>query len=162
MFESIIRTKNTGYAITEEDINNVQRKYNFIFPDVLRKFYLSYNGASIKEIYAEGRCSELFGIHDIYPIKYKWNYGANSLLEPVSSSIGQLEWTIELSQEYDSVKSNNLIPFANDVGGDEYYWQNGTGYVYLIRYDDIEHPIMAFDSVLLFFESFSIMGKLQS
>lgn len=159
MFLYIIKNINKGYSITEEDICAVQQKYDIVFPYALKSFYLHFNGASIKEIYVKGRCNEKLGIHNIYPLKYKWKYGSNNLLEPDASSLGQLEWAIELSHEYDSVKCNNLIPFADDVGGDEYYWQIETEYVYLIRFDDIEHPILVFDSIYSFFESFSNIGK---
>ncbi|MBQ3600663.1 MAG: SMI1/KNR4 family protein, partial [Lachnospiraceae bacterium] len=45
---NIIQETHREYAITEEDIREVEERFGIIFPQMLRKFYLEHNGDYIK------------------------------------------------------------------------------------------------------------------
>lgn len=153
-FTKIIYEKNSGYDVSDEDLNRIEQKYSFKLPQVLRHYYLSYNGAALKDLYADGFANERFGLHDIYPVKYKWDYSQGNKVMPVLADVGQMERFYEWSKDFPVVVDNDLVPFANDAGGDEYYWQKNTGAVFLICHEDIDNLIPAFDSVDAFFEAF--------
>lgn len=53
-FAKIINKKDSGYDISDEDLDFIEQKYSFNFPHILRQYYLSYNGASLKGLYANG------------------------------------------------------------------------------------------------------------
>jgi hypothetical protein len=154
-FTKIIFEKNSGYDVSDEDLNRIEHKYSFKFPQVLRQYYLSYNGAALKDLYADGIANEGFGLHDIYPVKYKWDYSQGNKVMPVLADVGQMEEFYEWSKDdFPVVVDNDLVPFANEAGGDEYYWQKNTGAVFYLCHEDIDNLIPAFDSVDAFFEAF--------
>ena len=154
-FEKLIYEINSGYDISEEDLILIEQKYSFKIPDVLRQFYLQYNGAALKDLYANGIGNIELGLGDIFPIKYKWDYSLRNKVMPLLADKGQMELVYELVLgDLPLVVDNELVPFANDCGGDKYYWQKNTGAVFLIRFDDIDTLIPAFDSVEAFFEAF--------
>jgi hypothetical protein len=151
----MISNLHSGYDVTQDDLIIIEQKYSFKIPDALRLFYLRYNGAGLKELYAYGLGNEKFGLHEIYPIKYRLQLLGNNKVAPVLSEKGEMEWAYELAQQdLPLVVDNALVPFASDSGGDEYYWQKITGAVFLIRFDDIDTLIPAFDSVEAFFDAF--------
>ncbi|SEV82126.1 SMI1 / KNR4 family (SUKH-1) [Ruminococcaceae bacterium KH2T8] len=153
-FAKIINKKDSGYDISDEDLDFIEQKYSFNFPHILRQYYLSYNGAALKGLYANGIANERFGLHDIYPVKYRWDYSLRNKVIPVLAEVGQMEWSYEMSQDLPEVIENDLVPFANDAGGNQYFWQKKTEAVYYICYDDLDPLILAFNSVEAFFESF--------
>lgn len=153
LFEKIVSSKKPGYDINEDDLVDIENNYGFVFPQILKEFYLGYNGASIKELYVSVGYHE-FGIHHIFPVRYRWKYEGNTVV-PERADKGQLEYFMDMSSDIDSIRANNLVLFADDVGGDEYFWQIGTGTVYLIRFDDVDEPILAFESVEAFFRAFA-------
>lgn len=50
----------------------------------------------------------------------------------------------------------NMIPFVQDQGGDSCYCDTNTGEIYIIRSDDIDHPIKLCDSFLEFLEGLNV------
>ena len=153
-FTKIIYEKNSGYDVSEEDLNRIEHKYSFKFPQVLRQYYLSYNGAALKDLYAYGIPNERFGLHDIYPVKYKWDYSQGNKVMPVLADVGQMERSYEWSKDFPEVVDNDLVLFANDAGGGQYFWQKNTDAVFYLYHEDIDDLIPAFDSVDAFFEAF--------
>ena len=153
LFQKIVSSVKTGYEITEDDLVDIENRYGFVFPQILKEFYLGYNGARIKDLYVTVGDHE-FGIHHIFPVRYRWKYEGNNIV-PERADKGQMEYFMDMSSDVDSIKANRLVLFADDAGGDEYFWQIGTGNVYLIRYDNVDDPILAFESVEAFFQAFA-------
>lgn len=131
-----------GYSISEEDIERIEEEYGIEIPSVLRKFYYNYNCARIHlcKFYVEG-CE--YEISEILPLKY-----------------GEVcfEQVLE-NDRLDDIIPRNMLPLANNRGGDYYYWDTLSENVYIYFCDDIENPIYICKSIE---EMFEIMNKSQS
>lgn len=110
-----------GKKIYLEDIQRLQAKYNIIFPEELKNYYLENNG---KKIYL---C--VFGEEKQYEI---------SKILPLCDK-NSVE-SIKDSELIDGFIASDMIPFAMDRGGDYYYWNSIDKGIYLIRGEDIENP----------------------
>lgn len=143
-----------GFNVIEKDIEIVEKEFGFIFPSVLKDFYLKYNGAEIKTAYIEGVDCNEYGIHDISPIKFKRKYIGNRCY-PMLTEEGELEWSIKLFKEYKTIRELKLIPFACDEGGDVYFWQEATEAVYIIRSDNFDTAIKVVEDINQFFLNYS-------
>ncbi|MCR4688678.1 MAG: SMI1/KNR4 family protein, partial [Saccharofermentans sp.] len=69
--ESIISQINAGYEVTETDLNSIENSLGIKISPLMRDYYLRYNGAWVKTIYAKGIDGDIYGLHGISPIKYK-------------------------------------------------------------------------------------------
>jgi hypothetical protein len=152
--ESIISQINAGYEVTETDLNSIENSLGIKIPPLMRDYYLRYNGAWVKTIYAKGIDGDIYGLHGISPIKYKNKPAGNNTFVPDDSGIGEFEQYVEWNRDYDVVVSNRLVPFAYDEGGEMYYWQAETTAVYYVLSEDIDNAKRVFDDLESFFQAF--------
>ena len=107
--------------ISTVDFEDIEKKYNVIFPKDFKEFYLENNGLKI------------------HLCLFDEKYEINTFLELRG------EWSIESVKDEeiaDEIIPNNMIPFGDDEGGDFYYINTNDGGVYLIRCEDIENYIL--------------------
>lgn len=129
---------------SEKNVNNnyideIEKKYNINFPNILREYYLNYNCSKLKECTfkiedIDGEGSE-FILDTIIPLKY-----GTVCLEK------EYEWVLK-----DEYIPNDFIPLAYDMNSDRYYWNSKTGKVYYISDENVENPILLCNSVDEFF-----------
>lgn len=130
---------------SEKNVNNnyideIGKKYNINFPNILREYYLNYNCSKLKECTfkiedIDGEGSE-FILDTIIPLKY-----GTICLEK------EYEWVLK-----DEYIPNDFIPLAYDMNSDRYYWNSKTGKVYYISDENVENPILLCNSVDEFFD----------
>lgn len=130
-----IRERHQEYAITENDIREVEERFEIVFPKILREFYLEHNGDIIRSSFFWMN-GEKYLVHEMYYIKHP-----NAALEKV------IQWDRE-----DGYISEKMIPFAHDHGGESYYWNTEDEKVYFINGIDIENPSFVCDSIEEFFK----------
>lgn len=132
-----IESEELDKKVTEDYINELEKKMKIVFPNILREYYLKHNFSKEKEctFRIEGIDAD-FILNCIIPLKY----GKVSLEK-------QYEWVLK-----DDYLSNELIPLAIDMDEDNYYWNSKTGKVYYISSSNVENPILVCNSVEEFFE----------
>jgi len=132
-----IESEELDKKVTEDYINELEKKMKIVFPNILREYYLKHNFSKEKEctFRIEGIDAD-FILNCIIPLKY----GKVSLEK-------QYEWVLK-----DDYLSNELIPLAIDMDEDNYYWNSKTGKVYYISLSNVENPILVCNSVDEFFE----------
>ena len=164
-FKSIISSVNPGYEVSEIDINNIEKRLDIKIPAIMRDYYLRYNGAWVKTVYAKGIDGEMYDLHGIPAIKYKNKPAGNNTFVPDDSGIGEFEQYVEWNRDFDVVVRNRLIPFAYDEGGEMYYWQAETTAVYYVLSEDIDNAKKVFNDLESFFQAFcdavSLKGSLE-
>lgn len=138
-----IDTLHEECMISPSDIAELERKYDIRVPTTLKEFYLKYNAAEISlcRFHSKDLQDEMFEIHTIYPIKYT-PYENGVILEKVI-------W----GDRMDGFIPPNLIPFAEDRGGNRYYCDENSEIVYFIPSDDIDNPVLVSENVLDFFNN---------
>jgi len=132
-----IESEELDKKVTEDYINELEKKMKIVFPNILREYYLKHNFSKEKEctFRIEGIDAD-FILNCIIPLKY----GKVSLEK-------QYEWVLK-----DDYLSNELIPLAIDMDEDNYYWNSKTGKVYYISLSNVENKILVCNSVDEFFE----------
>jgi len=121
-------------------INEVERKFNITFPNILKEFYLKYNYSNIKECDFDIVLLGAFLVEDILPLKY-----GNYNFEKIYTTVLESDW---IAKEF--------IPFATDISGDHFYWNSNSGKVYYISHEDCENPILICNNID---EFFTLMNK---
>lgn len=135
-FGFVINFNEKNSNITQDYIHEFQNKYNVILPKILREYYLKYNKSDIKECNFYLYDVELkFSLEFIIPL-----YGANVNVEKI------LE--IYKNDKY----LQTFVPLAEDIEGDDFYWDKKTGKVFYIAITNVENPIPICDSVEEFFK----------
>ena len=105
--------------ITEQDMIELETKYDFKFPECLKGFYLKYNAGKLeKNLYAIG--DDEFIFHSFYSIKH----GYATLNEKMSSNYNDDWWP------------KRFIPFGYDGGGNSFCFHKDTGEIYYLYDDD--------------------------
>lgn len=132
---NFISGENSEKNVTHEYINELENKLNIKFPDILIDFYTHYNTADIREFSFFVHNLE-FSVEFIIPLLY-----GNVCVEKILS--------FNESNEY---ISKTFIPLAEDVDGEDFYWDASNGKVYYLSMENVEHPIPICDSVEQFFE----------
>lgn len=134
MFDFLKDTKKHE-GTTEKDIEAIEAKYSIVFPEIVKSFYLDYDGNKIKlcRLEVEGYSCEV------------------AKIIPINGSGLTFEKIVENDRE-DGLVSSDLYPIAGDRGGDLYYWSSKTGRVYLVLSEDIENPFEISKTVKDFFE----------
>lgn len=132
-----IESEDLEKNVTNDYINELEKKMKIAFPSILREYYLKHNFSKDKEctFRIEGIDAD-FILDTIIPLKY----GTIPL---------EKEYKLVLENEY---ISNENIPLAVDMDADNYYWNSNTGKVYYISHENVENPILVCNSVEEFFE----------
>lgn len=125
-----IETLHKELSITPNDITNLENEYNIKIPTTLKEFYLNFNASEIYlcEFAQNNPEEKIFEVHTIYSVKYAPFKGA-IILEDVL-----------YGDRIDGFIPANLIPFAEDRGGNRYYCDENTENVFFIPCDDIDNP----------------------
>lgn len=111
----------SGVPISIDDILDFEKKYELIFPDNLREFFLLYNGASTEE----------------YKFFYNGiSYSVNSFLPLYSNINASLELILPAVKDpEEGIGRNDLIPFGTDAGGRPFYVSTGESDYGCVYYD---------------------------
>lgn len=131
---SCIKTIKDDEKISIDDVLEIEHRFGFKMPEILRDYYLMYNGASIYNC--------VFSI-DGYEVEV-------AKLVELKYGVLPLEKIIEMDRE-DGFIPSNMIPVARNSGGDYYYWNDQSGQVYLYLSDCIEDPILICENLEEFF-----------
>lgn len=131
---SCIKTIKDDEKISIDDVLEIEQRFGFKMPEILRDYYLMYNGASIYNC--------VFSI-DGYEVEV-------AKLVELKYGVLPLEKIIEMDRE-DGFIPSNMIPVARNSGGDYYYWNDQSGQVYLYLSDCIEDPILICENLEKFF-----------
>lgn len=126
------RFSGTGKNLLESELNDVQKKFAFKFPNEVKEFYLEYNGGEPERYIFVDSDGDIFTVQKFLPIKY--SNKKNNTIE------GYLEDFRE-----DGILPEWLIPFAYDPGGDIYGFStrtedNGAIYYWSHECDSDEDP----------------------
>ena len=121
--------------VTEADIDRIEKKYEIIFPNVLRKYYLDNNAKwihSVKIYSDDGAEVEINGIIPLInrPLNKHGIKNTYSVECIKDSEINELEEFGYLRIE------RNFIPLAIDCGGNICRWDSNDGKVYISFNDD--------------------------
>jgi len=131
---SCIKTIKDDEKISIDDVLEIEQRFGFKMPEILRDYYLMYNGASIYNC--------VFSI-DGYEVEV-------AKLVELKYGVLPLEKIIEMDRE-DGFIPSNMIPVARNSGGDYYYWNDQSRQVYLYLRDCIEDPILICENLEEFF-----------
>lgn len=132
-----IESEELDKNITNDYIDELENKMNIKFPNILREYYLKHNSANTKEcIFRLNGIEEKFVLDFIIPLKY-----GNCNFEK------EYKWVLE-----NECISNEYIPLAVDMDGDNYYWHSKNEKVYYISHENVENPILICNSIAEFFE----------
>lgn len=133
-----IEEQYSNQLVKNDELLEIEKKYNVTFPPILREYYLKFNGAKIKLCQFEIEGFE-YEISELVPLKY-----------------GYCCWEkVKENDLQDGLIAENLFPIANNRGGDYYYWDKNTEEIYLIYCDDIEEPIQICESIQRLFDLMS-------
>lgn len=101
----MINFTHVSAAVTASDLNNIEQRFGFIFPDAVREQYLKYNGGHPDRNRFPG-AKGAFLVHDFIPIR---------MLEKL------IQW-LKVDQ---GVLPDGLVPFADDPCGNLYCFSVG-------------------------------------
>lgn len=138
-----IKTLHKEFSITPNDIADLEKEYHIKFPTALKEYYLKYNASEISlcTFTQKNVPNDTFEVHTIYSIKYEPFKGACILEE------------VLYDDRLDGFIPNNLIPFAEDRGGNRYYCDDKTENIFFIPCDDIDNPELVCESISDFFDN---------
>ncbi len=134
-----IKRNNPDKKVTYDYIASVESKYNFKFPETLRKYYANYNVCELRDVTIV-MYREKFSVETILPLKY-CSENVEFLLD--------IHRTKRYNPQY-------LVPFAKEVDGEFYYWDINTGRVYYWAMSYENEPIAVARSVDEFFKLLNI------
>lgn len=131
----IIRDSSKEYLITENNIREVEERFEIRFPEVLRQFYLEHSGAKIK--YCKLNVNdEVLYVEGLYYIK-----------DPIL----ELEQVIQWDRD-DGCIPENMVILAYDEGRERYYWDSNDESVYFFDSADLDNPIFICKTIREFFD----------
>ena len=121
--------------ITPDHIHSLEKSWELEFPDILKEYYIQYNGAVIQECSFQKHGMDFCVVH-IFTV----NYGTNPL-----------------EKHYANARRNRaipktFIPFALDEDEDSYYWDSKNGKIYYLSLENVENPIEICGNMCEFFE----------
>lgn len=105
--------------ISKEDIEIIEKTYNFKFPDEIKNFYLAYNAGKLQKTLWILNEME-FEFQDFYSIKIGYST-LNKKLELNYNDDWWPKW---------------LIPFGYDGGGNSFCFSKENGKIYYVFEDD--------------------------
>ena len=132
---NFIENNDNRSKLNVDDIIEIENKFSIKFPDILKEYYLKYNGCQIKECSFSINEKE-YDVNEIISVKYgKYSF--------------ENEYKNVIENKY---ISNIYIPFAKDISNQSYYFNLKDNKIYYISIDDITNPIFICDSIDEFFE----------
>lgn len=145
-FGFVLDLNKENSSITVEYINEFQNKYNVVLPTILKEYYLKYNMNDIK------KCSFY-----LYSEEYKF---CLDFIIPLRDANVNVEKILEINKDNEYLQ--NFIPLAEDIDGDDYYWDKKTGKVFYLSSDNIESPIPICDGVEDFFKLLNYLQNINN
>ena len=134
MFKFILNDSNKE-NVTLEYIRKFEEKWGVRFPDVLVNYYMNHNRSELEEFSFLIHNLE-FSVEFIIPLRY-----GNICVEKILSFNEENEYI-----------SKTFIPLAEDIDGEDFYWDSSSGKVFYLSMENIENPIPICDTVEQFFE----------
>lgn len=133
-------------SVGNTELNELETRFGFIFPDDLRQHYLRFNGGRpVPNLFR--KCDEYFPVNEFLPIKHGMR---GTRFE---------DTYVDLVQDND-LFPNNVIPIASDSGGDYFCCslkpgEIGTIYFYQSDYYDDPSKAVVYlaDSLEIFLNS---------
>ena len=135
MFDFVQKDTNRDCTQCLEKIRNLEKKYNIVFPPILKKYYEKHDGQKIRLCMLNVRGYEC-EISKMVPI--------------ISDKLSFEELTD--GDRSDGILPTSFFPLARDRGGNYYYWDAVSGKVFYVPIDDYGHPFKVADSVQELFE----------
>ena len=126
----MIKFSNTKPAVTDADLNGVEKRFAFRFPPEFRELYLRTNGGTPdpnRFVDKKGPCI----VHEFLPIKY------------AGTGISTVERSIQRLKVEQALLPKHLVQFAVDPGGDYYCFSirpDEVGAIYLFHMDHYHEP----------------------
>lgn len=116
-------------------IREFEENYNINFPDILIDFYTNHNKAQLQNFSFFIHNLE-FSVEFIIPLQY-----GNVCVEKI----------LLFNKENEYIPKT-FIPLAEDIDGEDFYWDFSSGKVYYLSMENVENPIPICDTVEQFFE----------
>ena len=121
--------------VTLEYIKMFEETWNIRFPNILVDYYMNHNQAELEEVSFTIHNLE-FSVEFIIPLQY-----GNVCVEKILSF-----------NEGNEYISKTFIPLAEDIDGEDFYWDSSSGKVFYLSMENVENPIPICDTVEQFFE----------
>ena len=121
--------------VTLEYIKMFEETWNIRFPNILVDYYMNHNQAELEEFSFTIHNLE-FSVEFIIPLQY-----GNVCVEKILSF-----------NEGNEYISKTFIPLAEDIDGEDFYWDSSSGKVFYLSMENVENPIPICDTVEQFFE----------
>lgn len=116
-------------------IREFEENWDLSFPDILVDFYSNHNKAQLEEFSFFIHNLE-FSVEFIIPLRY-----GNVCVEKIL-----------LFNKGNEYIPKTFIPLAEDIDGEDFYWDSSSGKVYYLSMENVENPIPICDTVEQFFE----------
>lgn len=130
-----IESEDPSYKVDEKYIAEVEERYSFEFPDILREYYLQYNGSEMYEVRFD-----MYNVEFCVVFFYDLRYGKMPI-----------EKVLEYNKKNESIP-HTFVPLAQDEDTDDFYWDSESGKVYFLSLSNVEHPKVICESVDDFFK----------
>ncbi|WP_105610892.1 SMI1/KNR4 family protein, partial [Cronobacter malonaticus] len=119
-------------GLTQEDLVEVEKKFNWKFPKAFKEFYLSHNGGELADEYADND----FLLSGFIPFKYGY--------APIETTYK------DLIDDFPELK--DFVPFADDQGGNCFLismrkQDYGKVYISLMDEKELAFVIDSFDAL---------------
>lgn len=135
MFEFVIN-KVTSHEESRDIIERIESKYNIVFPEILKEYYIRHDGEMIEYC----------------------NLGTEDDPEIVSGIVALCDNSFEMVKDNcieDGFIPDSFYPVAETQGGDYYFWDSVSNGIYFVYGDDIDNPRKISNSPEEFFERLS-------
>ena len=134
---TFVQTKSPDTPVSSEMLSRLEQEYGFQIPQMLREYYLAYNGSDIEECQFKVR-TKLFSLECC-------------VTQILTVGYGQYDFAYYLTSGRRTRKlPDTLIPFALDEADDEYCWDQTSGRIFYVQADE-EAPILLCEDMETFF-----------
>lgn len=138
-FHNIIANENAYPELQNETLESIRAfegEWGICIPKVLAEFYMQHNAADLKN-----------GPFFMYYIEEAFFV---DFIIPLRDTNVSVERLLKCSRE-DGGGPESFVPFAEDLDGGDYFFDNNTGYVYYFSYENSQSPIPIADGMAQFF-----------
>ena len=134
---TFVQTKSPDTPVSSEMLSRLEQEYGFQIPQMLREYYLAYNGSDIEECQFKVR-TKLFSLECC-------------VTQILTVGYGQYDFAYYLTSGRRTRKlPDTLIPFALDEADDAYCWDQTSGRIFYVQADE-EAPILLCEDMETFF-----------